>query len=260
MLQTSLTRSLVLLLVAGAATSAHAADGEKKLVFPGRLYVDLGAYAAVPRSTMTRDFDGTLTGFSFAFGIGRKGIPATLGLAAHETLMSTSSWRTGASGVFIYNGQTGFGDLYLKRRLDVRGADLVLRLEPESWRVRPFVELRGGFLQIHCTWTLDATVVLGDPPLDEREETGNLTWSWGYGAGLRIQIHRSDFGSVGDILFLVTLGVRAVHAGALRYLEPRTAQVGGQPTYSFAIAQPAFRSLEPFILIGLESRSPSTSP
>ena len=260
MLRTILTWSLVLPLIAGAATSAHAADVENKPGFRGRLYAELGAYAAIPRGTMTHEFDGTLTGFSFAFGIGRKGIPATLGIAAHETLMSTNGWRTGRSGVFIYDGQTGFGDLYLSRRLDVRGADLVLRLEPEDWRVRPFVELRGGILQLHCTWTLDATVTMGNRPLDEREETGNITWSWGYGAGLRIQIYRSDFGRVGDIVFLVSLGVRAVRAGALRYLEPRTTLVGGQPTYSFSIAQPAFQSIEPFILLGFESRSPSTSP
>jgi hypothetical protein len=260
MLRRSLTWSLALLLFAGTVTSAHAADAENKPGFQGRLYADLGAYAAIPRGTMTHDFDGTMTGFSFAFGIGRKGIPATLGIAAHETLMSTNDWRTGASGVFIYDGQTGFGDLYLGRRLDVRGADLVLRLEPEGWWVRPFVELRGGILQLHCTWTLDATVTVGDGPLDEREETGDITWSWGYGAGLRIQVYRSDFGSVGDIVFLVSFGVRAVRAGALRYLEPHTTLVGGQPTYSFSIAQPAFQSLEPFILVGFESRSPSTSP
>jgi hypothetical protein len=49
-----------------------------------------------------------------------------------------------------------------------------------------------------------------------------------------------------------TLGL----AGALSYLEPSGSRVGGQQTYSFSIVQPSFRSIEPFLLIGLESRSP----
>jgi hypothetical protein len=245
-----------------AAIPARARAGEPVVVegVQGRLYVDLGAYAGVPRSPMTRDFDGTLAGFSLGFGIGLKGIPATLGLVAHQTLLGSTSWNTGESGLITYDGQTGFGDFHLTRSLDVRGVDLVLRLEPERWRVRPFVELRGGILQLHCTWTLDATLTSGGDPIDEREETGNITWSWAYGGGVRIQVYRSDFGSRGDIVWLVSLGLRAVRAGALRYLEPRSATVGGQRTYSFAIAQPAFQSFEPFLLIGIESRSTSASP
>jgi hypothetical protein len=46
----------------------------------------------------------------------------------------------------------------------------------------------------------------------------------------------------------------------LRYLEPHSTTVGGQRTYSLAIAQPAFQSFEPFVLVGFESRSPSASP
>jgi hypothetical protein len=248
----SLLWSLVLLWNAGTTTLARADEPEPKPGFRGRLYADLGGYLAIPRGPMTRDFDGALTGFSFGFGVGLRSIPATLGLAAHETLASTKKWKTSESGAFYYNGRTGFGDLTLGRRLDVRGLDLVLRVEPEDWRVRPFAEIRGGILQMYCTWRLDATVTDGSGPLGETEETGNIAWSWAYGGGLRVQVYRQDFGSVGDVVWLVSLGVRAVHSGDLRYLEPRTSQ----GTTAFAISQPAFQSLEPFLLIGLESRSP----
>jgi hypothetical protein len=244
--------SLALSWNAGTTTLALADDPDPKPGFRGRLYADLGGYLAIPHGPMTKDFDGTLTGFSFGFGVGLRGIPATLGLAAHETLVSTRKWRTGESGAFFHNGRTGFGDLFLGRRLDVRGVDLVLRAEPEDWRVRPFVEVRGGFLQMHCTRTLEATVSDGAGPLEESEKTGNIAWSWAYGGGLRVQFYRHDFGSVGDVVWLVSLGVRVVRSGEVRYLEPRTSQ----GTTTFAISQPAFQSIEPFLLIGFESRSP----
>jgi hypothetical protein len=74
----------------------------------------------------------------------------------------------------------------------------------------------------------------------------------GLRGGVRVQVYRHDFGSVGDIVWLVSLGVRAVYSGDLRYLEPLTSQ----DTIAFAISRPSFQSLEPFLLIGLESRPP----
>jgi len=234
------------------ATVVHAKE-PVVLKVDGRLYAEIGGYASVPNGPMTREFDQSLAGWSFQFGMGLRGIPATLGLAAHFTQMGTDSWATGESGAWDYNGSWGFGDLYLQRSLDVRGADLVFRLEPERWRIRPFLEVRGGFLQIHCTWSLAATL---NGELVSEEKTGDIGWSWGYGGGLRFEPFRPDHFASGDIAWFVSVGVRQVFAGSLSYLEPRGSRVGGQQTYSFSIAQPAFRSIEPFLLIGMESRSP----
>ena len=250
----TLARWAVLAGFACARLGASAQAAELVVIhLEGRLYAEVGGYGSVPNGPMTEQFDQTTGGGSFQFGIGLKGIPATLGIAAHETALASDSWSTGESGYFSYNGSSGFGNLYLRRTLDVRGADLVFRLEPERWRIRPFLEARGGFLQIHCTWALAATV---NGQLLSEEKTGDTTWSWGYGAGFRIEPFRPSHFPSGDIAWFVSLGVRQVFAGALRYLEPRGSQVGGVTTYAFSIAQPPFRAIEPFLVIGFESRSP----
>jgi hypothetical protein len=240
-----------LLVSLGAATSARAGEPG---VHPlrGRLYADLGGYVSVPSGPMTRDFDQTTGGGSFQFGIGLKGIPATLGISAHQTGLGSTTWSTGEAGYYSYGGRSGFGYLDLHRTLDVRGADLVFRLEPERWRVRPFLEIRGGFLQIHCTYRLSATV---NGELYAEEETGNITWSWGYGGGFRIEVYRLPPTPTGDLALTVSLGVRRVFAGNLRYLQPQGSDVGGVRTYGFSIDQPPFRAIEPFLLLGFESRS-----
>jgi hypothetical protein len=241
-----------LLLCLAVATAARA--GEAK-VYPlnGRLYAEIGGYVSAPSGPMTGQFDQITGGASFQFGIGLRGIPATLGIGAHQTELSSTTWTTGESGYFSYGGNSGYGDLSLHRSLDVRGADLVFRLEPERWWIRPFLEIRGGFLQIHCTWSLSATV---NGELLGQEKTGNITWSWGYGGGLRLEPFRVLHSAEGDIAFFVSFGVRQVHAGPLRYLEPRGSNIGGVYTYTFSIDEPSYRAIEPFLLLGFESRSP----
>lgn len=248
--------SLLVVGVGLAVPPAQAAETTIRGV-SGRLYADLGTHAVVPSGPMTRHFDQTMLGFSFEFGVGLRGIPLTLGLGVYEDLMGSDSWATGESGLWIYDGNVVLGDLYLGRHLDVRGIDLVVRLEPETWRFRPFLELRGGIAQIHCTWTLQATVpeLLLVDQVVEQEKTGNITARWGYGAGLRIEAYRLPPAREGTLALIVSLGIRRSHAGSLRYLEPAGSRVGPTTTYAFAIAQPPFVAWEPFLLLGFESRS-----
>jgi hypothetical protein len=244
--------TFALLLLSLRATSPAQAEAK---VYPldGRLYAEIGGYVSAPTGPMTREFDQITGGASFQFGVGLKGIPATLGIGMHQTEMGSTTWATGESGYFSYSGNSGYGDLYLRRALDVRGVDLVFRLEPERWWIRPFLEIRGGILQIWCKWSLATST---NSELLGEEKTGDIGWSWAYGGGLRMEPFRVHHFPAGDIAWFVSFGMRQVHAGPLRYLEPRGSSIGGVYTYTFSIVEPSYRALEFFLLLGFESRSP----
>jgi len=84
-------------LVGVPATAVHANE-PVVLKVDGRLYVEIGGYVSVPNGPMTREFDQRLTGWSFQFGMGLSGIPATVGLAAHFTQVATDSWAPASQG------------------------------------------------------------------------------------------------------------------------------------------------------------------
>ena len=202
---------------------------------------------------MTTAFAGLLPTVGLHFGMGLRGIPLTLGLGFHQELIANQTWSSSETGVFAYGGNVGFGTLHLSRRLEARHFDVVLRLEPEWRRFRPYLELLGGTSQIFCVSTLSAT--LGSN-LYSQEDTGGLTWSYGYGAGIRFEPFHPMVVSRGSLALVVTVGARRMFAGPLTYLEPRGTVVGGVQSTTISIKEANFDVIEPYLLIGLESRSP----
>jgi hypothetical protein len=90
---------LIVFVFVAPASSAQAAE---PVVIPldGRLYAELGGYVSVPNGPMTKELNQTSGGASFQFGMGLKGIPATLGIGAHQTALASDGWATGESGLF----------------------------------------------------------------------------------------------------------------------------------------------------------------
>jgi hypothetical protein len=201
---------------------------------------------------MTKEFSEVMPGMSFNFGLGLRGIPLTIGLGYQQEFISSTSWSTNKTGLFIYNDQWSYGTLHLSRDLDVRHFDAVLHLEPEWHRFRPFIEVLGGTSQIFCDWSLSTTYGSGLT----QEHTGGLTWTWGYGAGIRIEPFRPYADKRGSLALVVSLGVRRRLAGKLRFLEPHGNALGGVETVSFSITEPKFDVIQPYLFIGIVSRSP----
>jgi hypothetical protein len=219
----------------------------------GHAYLDAGGLLGIPSGELAKQTSKTAFGFGFHFGVGGlKGIPLTFGLGMHEEYLASYSQSLGW-GYVQYGDKSGFGQVTLSRGLEVRHFDAILRLEPDWHWVRPYLELIGGTSQIFATWSISAT--LGSK-LQEGESSGNLSWSWGYGAGIRVEPWRSMEGPRGSLSWVITLGVRRMYAGHLRYQEPSTSTIDGQRTTVFSTVIPHFEMVEPYLLVGLAFWSP----
>jgi hypothetical protein len=111
----------------------------------------------------------------------------------------------------------------------------------------------GDTSQIFVTWSLSATLNSGALA---SETAGSLSWSWGYGAGIHVEPWRWDGGKGGPVAFVVTLGVRRMFAGQLHCPKPGESNIAGQNTTVFSTATPHVDLLEPYLLLGIEGRSP----
>jgi hypothetical protein len=247
---------LVSLACESGATKAAAEVHEPKIIVVPifeRLFVDAGVLAAWPRGDLTGPFGDVHPGVSLHFGVGLRKIPIAFGIGFHETSLTGGSSASSDTGIYDINGQIGIGRLYLSQSATVRHFDAFVRLEPDWRRVRPYLELLGGTSQIFVVSTLSATF---GGQLDSTETNGDLTWEWGYGGGIRCEPLRPWLYPTGSISLVVSAGVRWVNAGPLRYLGTRSEMLGGQAQTVVNLYEANYRTVEPYLTIGIASRGP----
>jgi hypothetical protein len=216
-----------------------------------RLFVDAGVLAAWPQGNLAGPFGDIHAGVSLHFGVGLRKIPIAFGIGFHETSLTGGASASSDSGIYDVNGQTGFGRLYLSQSATVRHFDAFVRLEPDWRRVRPYLELLGGTSQIFVVSSLSATI---GGILDTTETNGDLTWEWGYGAGIHCEPLRPWVFQTGSISLVLSAGVRWMYAGPLRYLGARTELLNGHTQTVADLHEVNYRTVEPTLTIGFASR------
>jgi len=243
----------VFLLVCGDS-STEAESAKVKVIHIAifeRLFLDAGGVVAFPRGELSRAFGDVHTGWNLHFGIGLRRIPIAFGIGGHETSLSSGSYATNVDGIYAINGQIGLGQLYLSQSATVRHFDAFVRLEPDWRRFRPYLELLGGTSQIFAISTLTAAI---SGVVSSEETSGNLTWEWGYGAGMKVEPLQPWKSPVGSLSLVVSLGVRSVFAGPLRYFQAHNTPVEGRTMAEVGLAESSYRTIEPYLSIGFASR------
>jgi hypothetical protein len=216
-----------------------------------RIFVDAGVLVAFPNGALSGSFGEVHPGVALHFGVGLRRIPVALGIGFHETSLSGAECVSSDAGIWIVNGNVGVGRLYLSQSASLRHFDAFVRLEPDWRRFRPYLELLGGTSQIFVIST--ASDSLGNK-LAREETNGDLTWEWGYGAGIRLEPFAAWAHPSGSLSVVVSLGIRRVVAGPLHYLQPRSTLVGSQSGLELTTGEASCRTTEPYLTVGLASR------
>jgi hypothetical protein len=236
------------------AANAEVAE-PKTIVVPvfERLFIDAGALAAWPQEKLAGPFGDAHAGLSLHFGVGLRRIPIAFGIGFHETSLTGRTIASSDTGLYDINGRVGMGRLYLSQSATVRHFDAFVRLEPDWRRVRPYLELMGGTSQIFVTSTLSATV---GGELDSSETNGDLTWAWGYGAGVHVEPFRTSTSPAGSLSLVISAGVRWMNAGPLRYLATASQSIGGEMQTVASLNEANYRTVEPYLTVGFVARGP----
>lgn len=225
---TGMNPSLALLLTLVSAETSEDIRQPKTLHVAAfeRIFVDAGCLVAFPSGGLSGPFGDVHPGVALHFDVGLRKVPLAFGIGFHETSLSGAEYVSSDTGIYSINGNIGVGRLYISQSAALRHFDAFLRLEPDWKRVRPYLELLGGTSQIFVTSKVSDSI---GNRLESEETNGNLTWEWGYGAGIRFEPLAPWGFPSGSLSLVVSLGLRRVQAGSLRYLQTRPGMVGGQP-------------------------------
>jgi hypothetical protein len=218
-----------------------------------RIFVDAGVLVAFPRGALSGPLGEVHSGVALHFGVGLRRIPLAFGIGFHETSLSGAEYASSDVGIWVVNGNVGVGRLYLSQSASIRHFDAFVRLEPDWKRFRPYLELLGGTSQIFVTST--ASDSLGNRVATD-ETGGDLSWEWGYGAGIRIEPLAAWGNPRGSLSLVVSLGIRRVAAGSIHYLQTRSTMVGSQSGLELATSEAGYLTTEPYLTVGLVSRGP----
>jgi hypothetical protein len=257
-------RGLALFVGTVVWSSAAPARANEPILLPEvRGYVDMGGGVGIAQGDFARFAPQTSPSWNVQFGVGPKRYPVTFGLGTGAMVTASRSYA-GPSGTWIHNGEIDFGPTTVTQRTELRHVELMVRLEPDWIRVRPFVELTGGVAQFWTTTTMQANWTGG--VLDDTENAKDTALFYGLGAGLivvpfrpmvfastdeqRAQGMGPDTGSVG---FALTLGVRLVRGTAIDYAAPETPT--GQST-TLAPERSTLQLLAPYALLTFSLRTP----
>lgn len=134
-------------------------------------------------------------GFGVEVVAGPPDIPVLGGLGAGFLTLASSGHEGPA---------TTTGSVEVNRSLELRHAELLVRVQPRVWRLRPFVQ---GFVGVMALWddaSVEADSGLTDEEVDEQMSAGLLYGAAG-GVSIDLWTTKQDGESVGLAL---TLGVR----------------------------------------------------
>lgn len=249
-------RSVACVVVALAALASARASAQTRAVAPqARGYLDVGAGGWVPRGDFARYGAGTV-GWSLQLGAGPKRYPVTVGLGAGVVTTASRS-DAGPTGVWVHDGVVDFGPTTLTRSVELRHVELVLRLEPDWRRVRPFVEATGGVFQYWTTTSMSADWTGG--VLGGGEAARDFAPAFGLGGGVILSplrpwrvAPRADGTGGGEVALALTLGVRLVRGGGIAVATPVT--LDGAST-TLAPAHTALDAVAPYALLTVNFRS-----
>jgi hypothetical protein len=232
--------ALLALVLWATESEAHALEG--------RAYVSLDGQVGVARGEMGQRLPGTNPGWDFRFGVGLRGIPLTLGLGASALTYSSQSWDGGSRGLVIRDGDIGFGPTTWVRTAEMRHFDVVLRLQPEWRRARPFVEVSAGTAQFFIGQSLSTD--WQGLVLESSEASRPLAFAWGWGAGLEVEPWRIYSGPEGTLGLAISVGVRGRRSLPAEYAVPSR-----DPQGALVAARTALDMVAPFVGVAIVSRS-----
>jgi hypothetical protein len=248
-------RAPATLLAAMALLAPPSAAATNVVTLDARGYVDVGGGAWLPQGDLARQ-GSAAPGWAVQFGVGPKRLPFTLGLGA-GVVTTASRTDPGPTGVWVHDDTIDFGPTTIGRAVELRHVELVLRLEPDWARLRPFLEATGGVFQSWTVTTMTADWTGG--VLDAREDARGWTPAYGLGGGLvltpfrPLQVGpRADGTGGGSIAVALTLGVRVVRGGELAVATPESPD--GSSTM-LSPARAALAAVAPYALLTFAFRS-----
>jgi hypothetical protein len=246
-------RSVACVVAALAVLVTTGASAETQVLERG--YADAGLTVWVPQGELARH-DATTTGWSLQFGAGPKRLPLMLGLGA-GALRTASRSDAGPRGVWVHDDTTDFGPTTVLNTVELRHVELILRLEPDWPRVRPFLEGTAGFCQYWTTTTMSADWTGG--VVGGGESAADYAPAFGLGGGLIVSPLRplrvapgADGTGGGELALALTLGVRLVRGGGLAVATPLTPD-GASTT--LAPARAALDAVAPYASLTVNFRA-----
>lgn len=156
-------------------------------------------------------------GFGLEIFFRRAAWPVSLGFAYGQTTFGRAS-EGGPFVGYVQDGTLTLSTTDIVRSIELRRADLLVRLQPSIGKVRPF--LQGGF-GLAGLWET-AELEGPDGEVLRREETQrSVSYLYAATAGLDIELARGDPSPGGTGSLLLTLGVRRAGTGQMNRIDFR---------------------------------------
>jgi hypothetical protein len=184
-------------------------------------------HAGFPQDDFVAD---TAFGAAIFAGVGLPDLPVVLG-AEFAFLVDENDRRTLA--------ETAVSEVEARTDSDIAMLHFVARLQPASGRFRPYLDAMIGFKEFETRTRIDENFDdFGDPddciftdcsrPIDDDENSSDIAFSYGVGAGLDVQIYRVD----AAIVRLVA-GVHYLFGERAEYVDPSSVRIIDANTVQF---------------------------